>query len=207
MKNPFGAAARADRWYTAKSRMMEEILGKEHDMVMHAIIPYAVGGGLDLYYYPNGVSGAGVATKELSDLPGKGSKNRELASYELVMFTRHAINLDEAREEQSDFGKAHSTINSILNRMAPYSEQASLNKFETCEFPSDMERVGGKCLIFDTYGKRTHGLGKTFGVLVVIEIFRTEMEFARANGGAALLEKLREKKFYPYSDMDREPVV
>jgi hypothetical protein len=36
-------------------------------MVMHAIIPYAIGGGLDLYYYPNGLPGTAIATKELSE--------------------------------------------------------------------------------------------------------------------------------------------
>jgi hypothetical protein len=50
-------------WYDRKSTLMEEMLGKEHDMVMHSMIPYAIGGNLDLYYYPNGVTGTGVATK------------------------------------------------------------------------------------------------------------------------------------------------
>jgi len=46
---------------------MEAILGKEHDMVMHAMIPYAIGGGLDLYYFPNKIEGVAIATKELSE--------------------------------------------------------------------------------------------------------------------------------------------
>ncbi len=44
-----------DEWYEKKSALMERILGKEHDMVMHAIIPYEIGGSLDLHYYPNSV--------------------------------------------------------------------------------------------------------------------------------------------------------
>jgi hypothetical protein len=43
--------------------------------------------------------------------------------------------------------------------------------------------------------------------MVVMEIFRKEMDFARANGGAALLEKLKLAGHYPYSDLDRDPVV
>src|SRR5262245_48239113 len=80
---PGGSAMRRDdeddelaqRWYDRKSSLMEASLGKEHDMVMHAIIPYAVGGGLDLYYYPNGLPGTAIATKELSEVPNQGSAN------------------------------------------------------------------------------------------------------------------------------------
>ena len=197
----------AEAWYEHKSRLMEEILGQEHDMVMHAIIPYAMGGGLDLYYFPNAVQGAGIATKELSELPNEGSSNREFSCYELVMFTRHALNLDEAKDENTPFGKAHKNINSILNYIAPYSAQATLNPNETCEFPAEMESVGGKALIFDAYGFRSDDIVRRFGVLLIIEVFRSEMEFARANGGSELIARLKAAGHYPYSDLDREPVA
>jgi hypothetical protein len=40
-----------------------------------------------------------------------------------------------------------------------------------------------------------------------MEIFESEMSFARENSSSELFKKLKEKGFYPYSDMDREPVV
>jgi len=198
-------AARA--WYDHKSRLMEEILGKEHDMVMHAIIPYCVGGGLDLYYFPNGIHGTAVATKELTEMPNEGSHNRNYSCYELVMFTRHELNLDEAKENNTAFGKAHSNINSILNRIARYSAHATLNGNETCEFPADTEVVGGKALIFDSYGSRSNDTVREFGLLAVIEVFQSEMEFARANGAEELFKRLKAAGHYPYSDLDRKPVA
>src|SRR5262245_48470884 len=105
----------ARKWYDRKSFFMEESLGKEHDMVMHAIIPYAVGGALDLYYYPNGIPGTAIATKELSDMPGEGSSNDAYRCYELVMFTKHRLDLDQAKDENTGFGRAHRNIDSILN--------------------------------------------------------------------------------------------
>jgi hypothetical protein len=195
------------QWYDRKSALMEEMLGKEHDMVMHAIIPYAVGGGLDLYYYPNGIPGTAVATKELSDLPGEGSSNRVFGCYELVMFTRHPIDLDAARDRNTAFGRAHSVINAVLNRIAPYSAQATLNPNETCEFPADMPTVGGRCMIFDGYPSYPDDEPAEFGLLAVVEVFRSEMDYARKNGGARLLERLKANGYYPYSDLDREPVA
>ncbi|MDA0835458.1 MAG: suppressor of fused domain protein [Planctomycetota bacterium] len=204
--------ALAEEWYERKTALMEQTLGTEHDMVMHAIIPYELGGGLDLYYFPNGIPGTGVATKELSTFPDSGSNNAVYLTYELLMFTRHALSLDDASDEKTPFGKAHHNINAILNLIAPYSEDAELNPRETCEFPDDMETVGGKCLIFDGYTPYAdeddpQGEMEDFGLLLLIEIFRSEMEFAREHGGAELIEKLKAAGHYPYSDMDRKPVV
>ncbi len=147
----------------------------------------------------------GIATKELCESPYEGSGNDQYNLYEIVMFTKHRLDLDAAKDEKSEFGKVHNRIDAILNFIAPYSAQATLNHNETCEFPEDMERVGGKCLIFQAYGWR--GKKESFGLLAVIEVLRSEMEFARASGTAALVERLREAGHDPYSDLDREPVA
>lgn len=194
-------------WYDRKSALMETSLGKEHDMVMHAIIPYAVGGGLDLYYYPNGIPGTAIATKELCESPDDGSSNDVFDLYELVMFTRQGLNMKQAQNPKTIFGQKHASINAILNSIARYSAEATLNPNETCEFPADFDGIGGKCLIFDGYARHTDEEGKTFGLLALIEVFRSEMEFARANGGSELIRLLKDNGHYPYSDLDREAVA
>ena len=194
-----------NKWYEDKAAKMEQILGKQHDMVMHAIIPYAIGGGLDLYYYPNDIEGVGIATMELCETPGEGSSNDQYELYEIVMFTRHALDMDKAKDDNTPFGKAHHTINAVLNCVAPYSAQAKLNHNDTCEFPAEMDTVGGKCLIFQAYKGGEER--QPFGMMAVIEIFRDEMNYARENGTATLVEKLKAAGHFPYSDLDRDPVV
>jgi hypothetical protein len=171
------------QWYDRKSAYMEASLGKEHNMVMHALIPYALGGSLDLYYYPNGVPETAIATKELSEGPNEGSSNDVYRSYELVMFTRHRLDLDKAGDDSTPFGRAHANIQAILNVIARYSEQATLNPNETCEFPEDYEGIGGKCLILDGYACRSDDVAEAFGLLAIIEVFRSEMDYARKHGG------------------------
>jgi hypothetical protein len=195
------------RWYDHKSRLMEQSLGKEHGMVMHAIVPFYLGGGLDLYYYPHGLQGTAIATKELTELPNQGSSNNIYQSYEMVMFTRRELDLGLANDEWTPFGWMHSTINSILQPLARYSADASLNPNETCEFPEDFDRIGGKCLIFDGFARYNDAIAKDFGLLLVIDIFRSEMEYAREAGGSELIEMLKEKGCYPYSDLDRKPLI
>ena len=194
----------AQEWYDRKTALMVEALGEEHDMVMHAIVPYAIGGGLDLYYFPNGIAGTAIATKELCEIPGEGSSNDVFSSYELVMFTRHQLSLDDVDDESTPFGVAHGNINAILNCIASYSAQATLNPNETCEFPAEMETVGGKCLIFDACGSDLEH--SEFGLLAIIEIHRSEMNYAREQGGRMLIDKLKKAGYYPYSDLDC-PVV
>ena len=121
------------------------------------------------------------------------------------MFTRQPISLDDAQDESTAFDQVHGSINAILNSIASYSSQATLNPNETCEFPEDFQTIGGNCLIFDAYG--TDKEHSEFGLLAVIEIHRSEMDFARKNGGVRLIQKLKKSGVYPYSDMNRPTVV
>jgi hypothetical protein len=40
-----------------------------------------------------------------------------------------------------------------------------------------------------------------------MEVFRSEMEYAMEYGSTLLLDKLKAAGHYPYSDLDRGPVV
>lgn len=52
----------AEQWDDAKSAQMEIILGPMHDVVMHSMMPYSVGGALDLYYFPDRFEGSSRST-------------------------------------------------------------------------------------------------------------------------------------------------
>ena len=189
-------------WFDRKSALMEKVLGKEHSMVMHAFVPYAIGGNLALFYFPNGIPGTAIVTKELCELPNQGPSNALFSSYEFVMFTKHPLSLVDAKNGATTFGRAHLNIDAILNVMARYSQTAKLNPFETAEFPAGMEAVGGKC-----YARFSDDLAKNFGLLAIIEVFRSEMEHAIKHGGQSLVKLLEEKGFFPYSDLNREAAV
>src|SRR5687768_17194585 len=75
-----------------KEQGLEYVLGKMHDMVGHAIIPFGIGGAVDMYYFPNHIPGTGFATMELLDPDGEGPTPNELGTYELVAFTKEAYN-------------------------------------------------------------------------------------------------------------------
>jgi hypothetical protein len=192
---------------------MESILGQEYEKVMHAIIPFFAGGALDLYYYPSYCDGTAIATKELTDYKFNKPKNDVYDAYELVMITRHKINLDstkEARPVENTFAYDHKYINGILNSIARYSTEAKLNPRDTIEFPDDTEVIGGKCLILDALSEplRNNGTRKrNFGLMLLMEIHRDEMEYAMQQNGEELIERLKEKGVYPYTGIDRPSVL
>lgn len=190
-----------------KTQGLEQVLGKMQDIVGHAIIPFAVGGAVDMYYFPNHIKGTGFATMELLDPEGKGPLPNRIGTYELVAFTKHDYVMSEG--EQTPFNLIERKICGIFTAIGFFSRQAVLNPNETCEIPNG-EGKENTCLVFDHYqpdnkefrvGNRKHHL------LLCLQIFRSEMEFSRANGSEALFQKLKEAGHYPYSDLDRQPVV
>jgi len=97
---------------------------------------------------------------------------------------------------------------SIGGAVDMYYFQAVLNPNETCEVPNEGDE--NHCLVFDNY--QTGGSEFKIGIrkhhlLLCMEIFRSEMEYSRANGSEKLFKKLKEAGHYPYSDLNRQPVA
>jgi len=195
-----------DKDYELKEKGLENVLGEMYGMVGHAIIPFEIGGAVDMYYFPNHITGTGFVTMELLDPDGNGPKPNQLGTYELVAFTKHSYNTNEKGD--TDFDLIERRVCGTFTTIGNYSFEAVLKPGDTCEVPRDDEE--NWCVIFDLYkpdnkefkvGERKHHL------LLCIEIFRTEMEFARAKGSNKLFEKLKQTGAYPYSDLDRVPVA
>ncbi len=202
-------------WYDYKTSLMEKALGQEHDMVVHAIISYEIGGALHSYLYPNGIEGTGLATKQLAridhEMPayeiygGDGPSNSLYDSYEIVMFTREDITQKELSDDPDD---TFYRMRTLLHGIAEYSENATLNPMDTLEFPDDWDGPqAGRCAILAPYDYENKIFDKKFGLMLLIEIHQSEMKFAMDKGGFELIQKLIDAGHYPYSDLNREPVV
>jgi hypothetical protein len=192
------------RDYEEKKAGLEQVLGEMHNMVGHAIIPYAVGGPVDMYYFPNTRPGTAFVTMELLEPDGTGPMASSIGTYELIGFTRHKIG-DESTKET--FEAIDNRMRGIFTALGRYSTEAVLNPRETVEIPVDDSP--NRCVILDEYrnpdqkfmvGERQHGL------MLVIEVFRSEMEYAMQNGSGKVLYRLKAMGYYPYSDLDRKPV-
>lgn len=139
---------------------------------------------------------------ELIEPDGSGPQPSRIGTYELLAFTRRKLNDGDA------FKQIEPRLHYILTGLALYSYEAELNPYDTIEWPP----LKGQppMLILDNYTKP----GADFvigdiahGLLLVIEVFRSEMTHAMAHGSEVVLSKLKDHGHYPYSDPDREPVI
>ena len=117
-----------------KSEGLEYVLGKCHNIVGHAIIPFDTGGAVDMYYFPNGIEGTGFATMELIAPNDKGPVPNQTGTYKLVAFTRLAYS---DLPESLSFNLIERRICSIFTSIGSYSFNAKLEPLETCEIPQD----------------------------------------------------------------------
>lgn len=193
--------------YEQKLEGLERVLGKMHDIVGHAIIPFAVGGAVDMYYFPHHIKGTGFATMEILEPDGSGPLPNRLGTYELVAFTRH--DYENTGNDQTPFNLIERRICGIFTTIGFFSREEVLNPNETCEIPVE-EGEENICLVLDLYepGNEKFRVGeKQHHLLLCLLVYKSEMEFARANGSAELFARLKGAGYYPYSDLDREPVA
>lgn len=157
-----------------------------------------------MYYFPQPDGSTAMATMELLDNCGEGPRPSKIGTYELVGYSKHSV----SNKDDSSFEKTERLLCGIFTALGNYCSHAELNPKETSEIPSD--NCETRYVIFDQFsdeakplkiGKRLHGL------LVCIAIHPSELQFARSQGSDALFELLRNKGFYPFSDLDRPPVA
>ncbi len=192
--------------YEAKKKGLETILGEMYPMVGHAIIPFQIGGAVDMYYFTHAIPGTGFATMELLEPDGSGPQPSKIGTYELVGFTKFKI---EDENEKENFARIERRMCGIFTILGNYSREAVLNPLETVELPGGKDEPN-RCLILDEYKKDGVEFlvgGRRHGLLLVVEVFRSEMEYAMQHGSSSIIRKLQEKGYYPYSDLDRDPVV
>lgn len=198
-----------EKHYQLVKAGLERVLGPMHDLVGHAIIPFAIGGTVDMYYFPTGIPGTGFATIELTEPDGSGPKPNRIGTYELVSFTKHSMPPAQKQRDMNDpFNKIERRLCGIMTNTGFYSRMAILSPGDTCEVPV-AEDEPNVCLIMDEYkpdGKLFEVGGKRYCLLLCMEIFRSEMEYAMEHGSVIVLERLKKKGYYPYSDLDRQPV-
>lgn len=207
-RTPQFSNAEYNRHYAAKQAALERILGPMYDLVGHSMIPFFMGGATDLYYFPNGIPGTGFATMELIEPDGSGPKPNRIGTYELVAFTKLKMPPKGQGTKDDAFSKIQSRICGIFTVTGRCSYEDILNPGDTSEIPQE-DGEPTICLVFDEYSPNgiPFGIeGKRHCLLLCIEVFRSEMEYAMKNGSEVLLDKLKEAGYYPYSDLDRKPV-
>jgi hypothetical protein len=120
-----------DEDYRLKQQGLERVLGKMHNMVGHSVVPFYMGGSVDLYYFLNHIQGTGFATMELLDLEGNGPLPSDFGTYELLAFTKEPYN--ETANTQLPFNIIQKRIKQHLTAVGAYSYETVFKPGDTYE--------------------------------------------------------------------------
>lgn len=110
-----------ERHVEAGQAGLERVLRRMHNLVSHAIIPFEIGGPVDLYYFPGAIPATGLATMELVRPDGSGPKPGRIGTYEPVAFTRLLMPPPDCREGQYPFRRIERRLRSIFTTLGRHS--------------------------------------------------------------------------------------
>lgn len=173
-----------------RQRALETAFGKMDDTVTHAVVPfqfgYDAGGRAHVYHFSNWKPGVLSVTASLIGEPDQ--KSNVLGNYELAIHE-----------------PAHQSWGaSIISALAYYTLDAALEPFHTMDLPRqpNSEICG---FIFDSLAE-FEVAGTHCGVLLCIGITEAELERARREGGATVLNRLKSHCIHPTTDLGRRSV-
>jgi len=186
---------RNDEWqkiWEARISALTPILGRPADTVLHAVIPFQLGGFADVLAFPDFTPGITYVTAEMT---GKdvGQRPTTLGNYELMICARQ--DLQRGRN--------------LISRLARYTCDAELERGETMDVGTFFGDSTIRALLFtDPREQPVHFefLGGRYGLLLCLGITEEELVFNQAHGPASLLALLRQHGVFPYTMPGRPSV-
>lgn len=194
-KKPFDTAYDKDKWWKPRAKALEEILGPQGEMDLHAPIFFdmgaEMGGAPDIHTFTRHKKR--VVCYVTAELIGRDNQpTSELGNYELVVCLPKDIEAEVAA--------------TILTPLAYYTLEQPLNPGDTSDLGELVEGSKITALLFSEYG-RFKVLKRQCGLLLCMGITQREAKYAAKQSSDALERKLREAGVYPVTDFARGSVV
>jgi len=168
-------------WHT-RAEAICEALGAGYSNVLHCPHPFTLGGNAEVLQFEDHIPGIVYVTVDLTGKP-----DDTYADYELVICHR----------DKTTWGA------DIISRLAPYALKAYIAHGETMDIddaaPAESEI---KAFIFVTY--RTFRMYEaTYDLRLCVGITKSELQYKFDHGPELLIDKLKERGVYPYTDLER----
>ena len=177
------------RTWDAREAALKSILGQTDGMVLHAMVPFHLGGQADVLCFPHHLPGGrAYATCELLGEPAQ--KPNRLGTYELMI----------AHRDQDRWGPG------VISRLARYTCDAQLEPGHTMELgPAVPEASTVAAFLFAEYAHFRYE-GRDAGLLLCLGITADELAACRKGKQEQMLAALKAAGVYPYTDLKRASV-
>ncbi len=175
--------------WDARQSALTSVLGETDGMVLHALIPFHLGGQADVICFHNHVPGRVAATCEL--LGEESQKKNQLGTYELMI----------AHRDDNTWGP------NLISRLARYTCDAVLEPGHTMDIgPAVPEGSTISGFLFVDYS-RFKFRGENAGLLLCIGVTADEMAACRQRKQQEIFDTLKAAGVYPYTDLFRPSVL
>ncbi len=196
---PFDTVYDKDRWWRPRVKALEEVLGPQSDMDLHAMIFFdmgmEMGGAPDILAFPGHKQGA--VAYVTAELIGRDNQiPNDLGNYEIMICLPEHVKSD----------LAETIAGTILTPLAYYTLEQPLNPGDTSDLGELVEGSKVTALLFCDYGRFTV-LDRQCGLLLCVGITQREAKYAARQPAVTLEQKLREADIYPVTDFTRKSVV
>lgn len=181
-----------DNWketWNAREAALTSVLGETDPMVLHAMMPFQLGGQADVVCFRKHLPGRVAATCEL--LGEEGQIQNDLGTYELMI----------AHRDDDDWGP------NVISRLARYTCDARLEPGHTMEIGDAVPKgstIAG--FLFCEYARFTYR-GQDAGLLLCLGITADELDQCKAGQRGEVLAALKAANIYPYTDLSRGSVL
>ena len=194
--------------WDARVSGLEAVLGPAGDSVFHAPISIARSteiGSSEVLQFSMPGGGRRYVTADMTGIAKRNQiPSRELGHYEVMICTRKP-NAWAAGFVASVGARATAWEELNPNEtMGMYDDDTGA---ELSFFPAGVPLFAMALCESDTMPPYFYALGRKYGLLLYVGIFKSELAFARSNSVAELVELLKKRKVYPYTDEKRPPVV
>jgi hypothetical protein len=183
---------------------LEDALGPMYETVGTAKVPFAIGGSVDMHYFPQEPRGMAFATMELIEPDGSGTIPNRDGTYELVAFSRHPDPRGNDAQEKQEFLTTEGRLRHIFTAVARVAQKERIDAGDFFEIPA--LHGPNHLVLFDRHSPLWVD-GREHALLLCMEIHRSEYTFALDKGGQTLLAKLRHGACHPFTDLDRNTVA
>lgn len=181
-----------EKVWDARIAALTLILGKPANTVLHAVVPFQLGGSADVLPFPDYVPGMTYVTAEMTG-ENVGQRPSTLGNYELMICT--------PRELQK--------AGNLISKLARYTCEAELEPGETMDIGAFFGDSTLRALLFwHPRDEPVHFefLEERYGLLLCVGITAEELGFKKTNGSEDLLSLLKAHGVFPYTIPNRESV-
>jgi hypothetical protein len=181
-----------DSWqetWNAREAALKSVLGETDGMVLHAMIPFYLGGQADVLSFRKHIPGRVAATCDL--LGEEGQIRNDLGTYELMI----------AHRDDNNWGP------NVISRLARYTCDARLEPGHTMDIGGAVPKgatITG--FLFCEYARFQYREEEA-GLLLCLGITADELDRCKTGRREEVLAALKAAGVYPYTDLSRPSLL